>query len=291
MTPDREVAASAIFEFDDSAVSKVAALMRDVAKRKIMPHFGGTGFADIKTKMGPLDPVTLADQEAEAALIAGLKEFFPDIMSVGEESCAADPALYSQIGGTKPVFVIDPIDGTQNFASGLPLFGVMIALIEGDEILAGLIYDPIRDDTVVARAGGGAFLLRHDQGTYEHRIKLKAAGPRPLDQMIAAISWQYMGEAERGVVLRNLVQLGQVPNFRCAAHTYRALAMGHLHAAVSRRTLAWDHAAGALIAAEAGAYVRRIDGHEFDSVDRDGGILVAPDETSWKLLREALFCG
>lgn len=276
---------------DDAEIAAIAVLMRDVARSTIMPRFGRIGAADIETKTGPLDPVTIADREAETALIAGLKELFPDIAAIGEESCAADPSLYTLIGGARPVFVIDPIDGTQNFASGLPLFGVMIALLESDKILAGLIHDPIRDDTVVARAGHGAFLRRHGEAACHDPIRLKAASARPLDQMIAAISWQYMLDSERDVVLRHLTRLGQVPNFRCAAHTYRALAMGHLHATISRRTLAWDHAAGALIAAEAGAHVRRIDGGEFCSTDRDGGILIAPDEESWIMIRDGLFRG
>lgn len=269
----------------DADIRAIAALMREVARAEIMPRFGRIGPADLRTKAGPLDPVTIADEAAERALSAGLEHRFPGIAIVGEEAVAADPALIDRVREQKPVFVIDPIDGTQNYAAGLPLFGVMIALIEAGATTAGLIHDPLRDDTVIARAGHGAFLLLGDGAT----TRLHVADPAPLDQTIASVSWQYMAEPERSRVLRNLAGLGQTPNLRCAAATYRAIAMGHIHASLSRRTLPWDHAAGALIVAEAGGHVRQPDGQPWRPAELDGGILAAPDETSWTLLRTALF--
>ncbi|MCF3945607.1 inositol monophosphatase family protein [Acidiphilium iwatense] len=269
----------------DADIRAIAALMRDVACAEIMPRFGRIGPADLRTKAGPLDPVTIADEAAERALIAGLERLFPGAAIIGEEAVSADPALIDRVREPKPVFAIDPIDGTQNYAAGLPLFGVMIALIENGTTTAGLIHDPLRDDTVVARAGGGAFLLLRDGAT----TRLRVADPVPLDRTIASVSWQYMSEPERSRVLRNLARLGQTPNLRCAAATYRAIAMGHIHATLSRRTLPWDHAAGALIVAEAGGHVRKPDGEPWRPAELDGGILAAQDEESWHLLREALF--
>lgn len=270
---------------DEADIVAIVELVRGVAKTIIMPRFGHIGPADLRTKSGPLDPVTVADEAAERALTAGLHAMFPDVVIIGEEAVSAEPRLMAALSGTKPVFVIDPIDGTQNYAAGLPLFGVMIALIEGDETRAGLIYDPIRDDTVVAMAGQGAFLIRRDPAGTEDWIRLHVAKPAPPEAMIASISWQYMKEPERTRVLRGLTSLGQTPNFRCAAHTYRALAMGHLHATLSRRTLPWDHAAGALIAAEAGGYVRKLDGSAYQPSSLEGGILAAVDEGSFQVLQ------
>lgn len=270
---------------DEADIGAIAALMRRVAQTEIMPRFGRIGPADIRTKAGPLDPVTVADEAAERELTAGLRELFPDVAVIGEESVAADPALMAQLKQDGPVFVIDPIDGTQNYAAGLPLFGVMIALVERDETIAGLIHDPLRDDTVVARRGHGAFLIRADG----EKTRLHVAEPVPLDRTIAAVSWQYMPEPERSTVLHRLTAFGQTPNLRCAAATYRAIAMGHMHATLSRRTLAWDHAPGTLIVTEAGGYVRRPDGAAWHPSDLDGGILVAPDKAMWERVREALF--
>ena len=272
-------------KLDEADIVAIVELVRGVAKTIIMPRFGHIGPADLRTKSGPLDPVTVADEAAERALNAGLHAMFPDVVIIGEEAVSAEPRLMAALSGIKPVFVIDPIDGTQNYAAGLPLFGVMIALIEGDETRAGLIYDPIRDDTVVAMAGQGAFLIRRDPAGAEDWIRLHLAKPAPPEAMIASISWQYMREPERTRVLRGLTSLGQTPNFRCAAHTYRALAMGHLHATLSRRTLPWDHAAGALIAAEAGGYVRKPDGSAYQPSSLEGGILAAVDGESFRVLQ------
>lgn len=273
-------------KLDEADIMSIVELMRGVAKTIIMPRFGHIGPADMRTKSGPLDPVTVADEAAERALTAGLQSMFPDVAIIGEEAVAADPRLMEALSGTRPVFVIDPIDGTQNYAAGLPLFGVMIALVEADETRAGLIYDPIRDDTVVAMAGQGAFLIRRDPAGSEDWIRLHVAKPAPPEAMIASISWQYMKEPERTAVLRGLTNLGQTPNFRCAAHTYRALAMGHLHATLSRRTLPWDHAAGALIATEAGGYVRQPDGSAYHPSNLEGGLLATVDAEGFRMVQD-----
>ena len=273
---------------DRTDLSAIAALLRDVARTIVMPRFGHIGPADMRTKSGPLDPVTVADEAAERALTAGLRALFPDVAVIGEESVAADPALLGAVAGPGPVFVIDPIDGTQNYAAGLPLFGLMIALVEGNETIAGLIHDPLRDDTMLATRGAGAFLLRGTPDSAEWQ-PLRVASPAPLAQMIASVSWQYLARAEKSRVLGNLAALGQTPNLRCAAATYRAMASGHMHASVSRRTLPWDHAAGTLIVEEAGGHVRRPDGEVWRPADIDGGLIAATDRDTWHRLRDALY--
>ncbi|WP_174504240.1 inositol monophosphatase family protein [Acidiphilium sp. C61] len=273
---------------DRSDLSAIAALLREVAGSIVMPRFGHIGPADLRTKSGPLDPVTVADEAAERALTEGLRALFPDVAVIGEESVAADPALLGAVAGPAPVFVIDPIDGTQNYAAGLPLFGLMIALVEGNQTIAGLIHDPLRDDTMLATRGAGAFLLRGAAERAEF-LPLRVAAPAPLAQMIASVSWQYMAADEKSRVLARLDAIGQTPNLRCAAATYRAMASGHMHATVSRRTLPWDHAAGTLIVEEAGGHVRRPDGEAWRPADIDGGLIAAADRDTWHRLRDALY--
>ncbi len=273
---------------DRSDLSAIAALLREVAGSIVMPRFGHIGPADLRTKSGPLDPVTVADEAAERALTEGLRALFPDVAVIGEESVAADPALLGAVAGPAPVFVIDPIDGTQNYAAGLPLFGLMIALVEGNQTIAGLIHDPLRDDTMLATRGAGAFLLRGAAERAEF-LPLRVAAPAPLAQMIASVSWQYMAPDEKSRVLARLDAIGQTPNLRCAAATYRAMASGHMHATVSRRTLPWDHAAGTLIVEEAGGHVRRPDGEAWRPADIDGGLIAAADRDTWHRLRDALY--
>ncbi len=92
-----------------------------------MPLFRNLGDGDVRTKTGPLDLVTAADEAAERRITAGLRREFPGCMVVGEEAASADPALLNELAGADLAFVVDPVDGTSNFAAGLTLFGVMAA--------------------------------------------------------------------------------------------------------------------------------------------------------------------
>lgn len=264
--------------------ASIIALMRDVAAEEIMPRFGRLGPGEVRTKSGPLDPVTVADEAAERALTERLTGLFPDCLVFGEEAASTDPRKLAMLDDDRPVFVIDPIDGTANYAAGLPLFGVMIALIERGETRAGFIHDPWRDDTAVAVWGQGAHLVDRDGG----RAKLEAAAPVPLDEMVAGISWRYMEPPARDVVLGNMPRFGSTLEMRCAAHQYRMLAMGACHAALFHRTLPWDHAAGVLIVQEAGGHAAKPDGSAWTPRDQRKGLLVASDAAVWREVASAL---
>jgi fructose-1,6-bisphosphatase/inositol monophosphatase family enzyme len=268
--------------FDDLA--PVIALMREVAKTVILPHFKHLRGDEIRTKSGPLDPVTVADEAAEKALTAGLRALFPEADVLGEESVSAD---FSKLGRLKQggkVWIIDPIDGTANFASELPLFGVMLALVENDSVRAGLIYDPFGDDTAVALAGQGAWMVAADGS----RRRLQVAAPVPVAEMTGSVSWRYLPEPLRGHVLGRLDRLAGVTDFRCAAHQYRMMVSGHCHMQLFRRLYPWDHAAGFLLHQEAGGFARRFDGSAYVPSEIEGGLLLAPDAASWEALAEVL---
>jgi len=94
----------------------------------------------------------------ERRLSAVLRELLPGSVVIGEEATAADPAVHDLISGADPVWVIDPIDGTSNFAAGWPAFGVIVALISGGETLMGWIHDPNAGHTAIAERGSGAWL-------------------------------------------------------------------------------------------------------------------------------------
>ncbi|MDE8345286.1 MAG: inositol monophosphatase [Acidocella sp.] len=262
----------------------VIGLLRDVAAAEILPRFKHLAPGDVRTKSGPLDPVTVADEAAEAALNAGLRALFPGDDVIGEEAVSADVSLLERLSRPGRVWVIDPIDGTANFAAELPLFGVMAALVENDEIQAGFIYDPMGDDCAVALAGGGAWLVARDGA----KRQLRVAAPVPVGQMVGSMSWRYMQEPLRSHVLHRLDSLAAVTDFRCAAHQYRMLAAGHCHVQMFRKLLPWDHAAGVLLHREAGGYARRFDGSAYRPSIIDGGLLLAPDAASWEALAAAL---
>jgi fructose-1,6-bisphosphatase/inositol monophosphatase family enzyme len=269
---------------NESDTAAVIGLLRDVAAAEIMPRWRNLGAGDVRTKSGPLDQVTVADEAAEIALTSGLKKLFPGDDVLGEEAVSADFSLLARLKQPGRVWIIDPIDGTGNYAAGLPLFGVMAALVEADKILAGFIYDPLGDDTAVAIAGGGAWMVAKD-GT---RRQLHVAAAVPVAQMVGSISWRYLTEPLRSHVLHRLDRMAAVTDYRCAAHQYRILADGHCHAQMFRKLLPWDHAAGFLLHREAGGYGRRFDGSEYLPSEIDGGLLMTPDAASWDALAAAL---
>lgn len=266
------------------AASEVAALLRAASQAEILPRFRRLAAGAIRAKSGPLDLVTDADEAAERAITAGLRMRFPGCVVVGEEAAAADTALLAALDGADLAFVVDPVDGTANFAAGLPLFGCMAAAVVHGEIVAAWIHDPLGDDTAMALRGEGAWIEAPDG----HRHDLRVAAPAAVGEMVASVSWSYMAEPLRARVTARLSQLRAVVGFRCAAHEYRMVAGGHAHALVYNRLMPWDHAPGWLLHREAGGYSARFDGSAYGPLVRSGGLIVAPDRASWEALHAAL---
>ena len=267
--------------------SEIAALLREAAKREIIPRFRNLASGDIRTKSSPLDLVTEADEAAERMLTAALSARFPSAMIVGEEAVAADPSLLVRMVGAELCFVLDPVDGTTNFASGVPLFGVMLAAVHQGQTIAGWIHDPMGDDTMIALRGEGAWVESPSAARHDCRV----APAVPLGQMVAAVSWSYLPAARKTHLLPRLARLGGTLNFRCAAHEYRLAAIGGLHALFYNKLMPWDHAAGVLIHAEAGGYSAQFDGSAYSPRKHIGGLICAPDEAGYLAVRDLLLLG
>jgi fructose-1,6-bisphosphatase/inositol monophosphatase family enzyme len=252
--------------------------LADLAAAAVLPYFRAPIPVENKAiAEAPYDPVTAADRAAEQVIRAHIMKTFPAHGIFGEE-------FGWRRGESRWTWVIDPIDGTANFTADLPLFGTMLALVEGDRILAGFIHDPIGDDTAVAVAGGGAWRVLPDG----ERISLRTAPPVPVSRMTGALSWRFLGEPLKSRVISRMSRLGSSFDLRCAAHQYRMLAAGHCHTLLFRKTLPWDHCAGVLLVTEAGGYAARYDGRPYLPSDTGGGLLVAPDPASWQELRKVL---
>ncbi|MBX4927501.1 inositol monophosphatase family protein [Rhizobium binae] len=262
-------------------VTALADLLRRAAKAEILPRFRRLGRDDVRAKSEATDLVTEADERAERMIKAEAERLWPGALFVGEETVAAEPALLGRLADADLAIVVDPVDGTFNFAAGIPAFGVMASVISGGETIAGIIYDPMGDDWVMAEKGGGAWLRRPDG---EAR-RLRAAEPVALDQMVGMASTGYLPQEKRAEILGNLAKVRFLTNYRCAAHEYRTLAGGHVHYLMYNKLMPWDHLAGTLISQEAGAHAARFDGSAYLPHHLDGGLLVAPDRASWEVLR------
>ncbi|MBB3912879.1 inositol monophosphatase family protein [Rhizobium fabae] len=263
----------------------LADLLRQAAKAEILPRFRRLGSRDVRAKTEATDLVTEADEQAERMLKAKAARLWPEALFIGEESVSADPALLHKLDGADLAIVVDPVDGTFNFASGIPAFGVMASVVSKGETIAGIIYDPMGDDWVMAEKGGGAWLRRPD-GEAE---RLHTAAPVALDQMVGMASTGYLPQEKRAVILGNLAKVRFLTNYRCAAHEYRTFAGGHVHYLMYNKLMPWDHLAGTLISQEAGAYAARFDGSPYLPHHLDGGLLITPDKASWDVLRREVF--
>ena len=264
--------------------SEITQILRATARVEILPCFRKLEPGAVWTKSGPLDLVTVADVAAEALITQGLSRLFPSAVIVGEEASSRDPALLDRLVDADMAIVVDPIDGTSNFAAGVPLFGVMAAVICRGEVVASVIHDPMSDDTAIAVRGEGAWSEAAD-GT---RRTLKVAEAVDPSRMTGHVSVRYLPGHLRERVALNLMRVAGNWDYRCAAHEYRMLAAGHCHFLIFNRLMPWDHLPGWLLHREAGGYSAHFDGSEYRSTDRDGGLLYAPDRESWEALRRVL---
>ncbi len=264
---------------------QLAEVLRAAARAEIVPRFRRLGDDDIKQKTSPTDLVTEADTEAEFFIKREVERRWPGTLVVGEESVAVDPALLGRLAGADVAITVDPVDGTANFAAGLPLFAVMASVVMKGEAVAGIIYDPIGDDWIMAERGAGAWLRRPDGGAERLRVREPAA----IEDMIAHVSIAYLPAESKPRVMANLARFRIAANYRVAGHDYRTFASGHCHVVMFNKLMPWDHVPGTLIAEEAGGYVRKFDGSRYAPTDFGGGLLVATDPDSWSLLRREVF--
>ena len=250
---------------------QVSALMRDVAARIVMPRFRQLDRSEIMEK-GPDDLVTIADRESEVALAEGLTKLLPDARMVGEEACAADPALADRVGEGL-VWIVDPIDGTHNFAHGNPPFAIMIALADGGRTEAGWILDPLSGRMIHAARGGGAYV---DESPAVSRGSGEA-------KPVAGLSFTFLpGDIRGAVEARAAGALTCVPIPRCAGEQYPRIMQGQNDVALFWRTMVWDHAPGALILTEAGGKVARFDGTPYSVGQTGTGLIAAATPELWE---------
>jgi fructose-1,6-bisphosphatase/inositol monophosphatase family enzyme len=270
--------------FSTRDAADLAAILRDAALTELWPRFRRLHSGEVRTKGGPLDLVTVADEAAERRIAASLAAAWPGSVIVGEEAAAADKRLLDHLGEAELAFVVDPLDGTFNYAAGVPLFATMAAALVRGEVVMAAIHDPMGEDTALALRGEGAWIEEPSGRRYDLRV----AAPAPLAEMTAILSWQFLPEPWRGRVCAALPRLAASWNYRCAGHEYRVAAAGHCSALLYHRLLPWDHAPGWLLHREAGGYSARFDGSAYTPLEVAGGLICAPDQESWTALRDAL---
>ena len=262
--------------------TQIINIVRRAAKAEIMPRFRNQSDGDIRTKSHANDLVTEVDTRAEAMITHTLQIAFPSALVIGEEAVAAKPDLLDGIAEAQLAFHIDPVDGTWNFAHGLPVFGVIIAATRYGKPVFGLIYDPVGDDWAIADEE----ITPELQRPFGANRTLKAADAKPLEEMSGIIPLHLFLKEKQAQLAATFPGFARVNTLRCSAHEYRMLAQGHVDFSLTALLHPWDHAAGALIAARAGAHVEMLDGGDYDATRKTGHLLIAPDKASWSKLKK-----
>jgi fructose-1,6-bisphosphatase/inositol monophosphatase family enzyme len=263
------------------------AILREAGKREIMPRFRRLAEGDIRRKTSATDLVTEADEAAERMIGAALSRAFPGCLMVGEEGVSADPALLEAMSDAELAIVVDPIDGTLNYASGVPLFCTMAAVIIGGQTAGAVIHDPITGSSHMALAGEGAWCEEADG----RRFPLRVADGKALREMSGMVSWRYFPEPLRSAISSHYPLVSDVASMRCCGHEYRLAASGACDFLIYGQLTPWDHAPGLLIHREAGGYSAQLDGLPHEPATRRLGVIAAPDRASWEALREAFIMG
>ncbi|MDA0663638.1 MAG: inositol monophosphatase [Proteobacteria bacterium] len=258
---------------------RVADFIRETAMIDIMPRFQTLAAHEVIEKK-PGDIVTIADREAEDRLTAMLSGLTPGTLVVGEEATHDDPDLLDRLDDDVPMWIIDPVDGTANFAAGRPLFAVMVAYIYKGETAGAWIYDPVRDLMAIAEHGDGAEI----NGGRLHLA--------PLDtgrKISGRVNFGSFPEERRPVLRQHFTETFALEkSMRCAGQEFLALLDGQMQFRLYNQLWAWDHAPGVLLLREAGGHAGLIRGAPYRPTTRVQALLCAHDELSWHRLRREM---
>jgi fructose-1,6-bisphosphatase/inositol monophosphatase family enzyme len=261
-------------------VAKVAAVIEEVATEEVLPRFQALAAHEIQEKVAG-ELVTVVDLVVEQSLTRRLKDLLPGSLVVGEEAVHADPALMEQLATDAPVWIIDPIDGTRNFAHGRETFAIMVALAQAGESAGAWILEPVSGRFGIAERGGGAWMGGK---------RLQVAAPERPERMTGSLHASSYAPPE---IARRVEQrrgrVSAVKSLRCAGAEYLRLAEGAMHFSLFTRLMPWDHVPGTLLHSEAGGVAFCFDGTPYKATRyRDRGLLMAPDRKSWDALHATL---
>ncbi len=231
------------------------------ATRGLLRDFGEVENLQVSAK-GPGDFVSRADLKSEEVIRAELMEARPNYGWLAEES--------AEVKGADPTrrWIVDPLDGTTNFLHGLPHWAVSIALEHKGEIVAGVIYDPIKDEMFVAEKGAGAWV--NDR-------RLRVSGRRDLSAMLFGTGVPFAGNPNLPQSLREIAaltpQTAGIRRWGAAALDLAYVAAGRLDGFWERGIHPWDMAAGIVLIREAGGFVGPLD--EGTGIFETGSIVAA----------------
>lgn len=253
-------------------IDQVSGLLKEVADRFILPRFGALRSGDVHEK-APGDLVTVADREAETELTRVLRLIDPGAMVVGEEGVFCDPRALEVLPTAAHAWVIDPVDGTRNFAKGSPDFAVMLAEVRFGETVRGWIWQPIHELLYVVEAGAGVTCngVRLDDARQRRTVPLGATYLPVPGEESAAVK-----------VIRSWGSCGI---------DYPKLISGEVDFLSYRSMFPWDHLPGGLMVTELGGRIATDIGEDYHAGVIGRRLLAANTALLWEEARDALFGG
>ncbi len=228
------------------AAGEVEAIVRQTAREEILPRF-----ADVQHHVkhdGSI--VTEADHATQHCLQSMFRRHWPQFAFLGEEMTSHEHDRL--IASDTAFWCVDPLDGTSNFASGIPFFSVSVALLQHGRPVLGVVYDPVRDECFSARPGMGAWL----NGA---RLGGAQVMDRPIRRAIACIDFKRL---DRALAVRLVAEppFGSQRNFGSSSLEWCWLADGRFHIYLHGGQKLWDYAAASLVLSEAGGHAMTLDG-------------------------------
>jgi fructose-1,6-bisphosphatase/inositol monophosphatase family enzyme len=251
--------------FDD--LLAIDALVRRVAKAEIMPRFGALSPDEISAKTTADDLVTVADVEAEKAITAGLRTLYPEAAVIGEETITAGFSFAKDA----LLFVIDPVDGTWNFANNMPVFGAMVSILSHGEEIGGVIHYPAQGDSLIVSKGQGVRRVDAD-GKLCPIVRRECVSEEPATGLIP---FSLYSAEDRISLMAAFGHLTRLVTIQCSAYEYRLLVEGNADFCISRGLKPWDHSAGQLMLREIGGVGRMPNGEEWKAEVRKQDVLIS----------------
>lgn len=249
----------------------VSELIEEVADRIILPRFGSLGSGDIEEKL-PGDLVTVADRDAELALTDAFRAASSDVLIVGEEAAFTDPGRIDALPTAERAWVIDPIDGTRNFARGRADFAVIVAEVRRGETVRGWIWQPVHDRLYVAERGAGV-----------------TCNGEPLSPPPSGTRRVPLGASYLPVPGEDQAEVRLVRSWGSCGIDYPKLLTGEVDFLCYRSMFPWDHLAGGLMLAELGGRIATDTGQDYAAGVIGRRLLSATDPRMWQVARDALF--
>lgn len=244
---------------------------------RLRRDFGEVSQLQVSRK-GPADFVSAADRATEALLVDELSRARPGWGFLREEGDAITGAPGA------PRFIVDPLDGTTNFLHGIPHFAISVAVEKAGELVVGVVYQPLTDETFWAERGRGAWL---------HNARLRVSGRRDLAECLVATGIPYRGHGDRArfeaILHRVMPEVAGIRRFGAASLDLAWVAAGRFDAFWEEGLKPWDVAAGILLVQEAGGFVTDFRGQD-RMIERAEILAGAPEPHNrlHRLIAEAL---